>query len=340
MRIYREHHLDTFAEQAAAYWFVFWETMNAHLDSIPHPEVVFPSFLQPGTRAIHVMLNRYGLTVGSRYSDTWTMTKQWSDDEEVAFDETFAVGMVATPEPVDMMMLGIQGSVVSGELSPWHLVRSVSNVDQQTFSLEKAKAEAKDIALYFTTQHLLGMDASNDASSPTAVAARIRELADDFEAILESATREEDIQRFLTANPALIDMRAIEIKPKVRLGDDFVTDYVVRLPGDEYVFIEIEAAKRLLYTLKNDPTAEMTHAIKQVEDWLEWSYENKSYLAKKLPGLHDPQGVVIMGRRETLTEGALQSLRRRNRLNAIKVRTFDDLVDIARATAENISNIP
>lgn len=341
MRVYTKSHLDVFTEGAAAYWSTFWETLDDLVRQIPPELSVFPSFLRPGPRAILVVLNRWGLSVASRHADEWQVTSRWSKDEYIPVDDFLAVTMPPHDEPatVEVMGFNVGFDDATGQeitFSPWHFLRTDSNVASSTFDTAAAVASAKDVALFFTTQHLLGMSGDPATTSPSDVAERIRSLTAEFEVLLDTATHEEEIQSYLTANPALIDLRAVRIIPKMRLGDDFVTDYVVELPGMEYVFVEIEAAHRTLYTGKNDPSAEMNHAVKQVEDWVEWAYDNRPYLASKLPGLHEPHGLVVMGRRRTLNEAAEKSLRRRNQMSAIKVRTFDDLIETARATASNI----
>jgi hypothetical protein len=91
-----------------------------------------------------------------------------------------------------------------------------------------------------------------------------------------------------------------------------------------------------LFTKTNNPTAAVTHAVRQVEDWLEWSYENLSYLRSRYPEIHEPKGLVVLGRRSSLDPKAAKALRRRNVLSKVQVVTYDDLIDDMKAIAMNL----
>jgi hypothetical protein len=164
------------------------------------------------------------------------------------------------------------------------------------------------------------------------------ELAQQFEKVLDIAIAEEELQTFLRDNPGLLDLRAVRVIPKVKLGAEYVTDFVVQLPGDEYLLVEIERASHALYTQANNPTAQLTHAMQQVEDWLEWAYDNLTYLRSQFPGIHEPRGLVVIGRGSTLTEKSRRALRRRNVMSRIQVITYDELLEGVRRIAANLGS--
>jgi Shedu protein SduA, C-terminal len=161
---------------------------------------------------------------------------------------------------------------------------------------------------------------------PAAVARQLNGLISDFEELLADATREEDVQVFIKDHPYLLDLRAISVDPKVPLGSEYVTDFVVKLAGGHYLLVELEQATHPLYTKTHNPAAPMTHAVRQVEDWLEWSYENLSYLRGRYPDIHEPRGLVIIGRRSSLDYKAAKALRRHNAVNKVRVATYDFLL--------------
>ncbi len=43
--------------------------------------------------------------------------------------------------------------------------------------------------------------------------------------------------------------------PKLKLGDDYITDFVLELGDQQYVLVEIEAPKRMLYTKSGNPAS-------------------------------------------------------------------------------------
>jgi Domain of unknown function (DUF4263) len=125
---------------------------------------------------------------------------------------------------------------------------------------------------------------------------------EEFEALLDDGPkREEEIQKFLEDHPLLIDIAAVEMISKQRLGVDFVTDFVVKRINNEHVVVEIENSTDPLFTAKGTLTRELLEAISQVEDFISWIYDNQAYAESLMPGMKHPSGLVIIGRRSTLT---------------------------------------
>jgi hypothetical protein len=91
-------------------------------------------------------------------------------------------------------------------------------------------------------------DAQENSSDKTIQ--RLEEIAICFQELLESPTREEDLQIFLKTNPLVLHPSAEQI-PKQKLGEDFVTDFVLITHNDQgptYTMVEIErASHRVLY---------------------------------------------------------------------------------------------
>lgn len=169
---------------------------------------------------------------------------------------------------------------------------------------------------------------------------RLRRILGRFEELLDSSPSEEVLQRFLASNTVLLEPSAQRILPKVRLGSEFVTDFVMELGKEEYVLVELEPAHFRLFTAGGNPSAKLVHAQRQVEDWREWILENVSYIRQQLPGLHDPGGLVVIGRRRDLSSANARSLRRKNtELHRIRIETYDDLVDRVRRYITNLQTI-
>src|SRR5262249_19905987 len=109
-----------------------------------------------------------------------------------------------------------------------------------------------------------------------------------FKSILGSAGREEEAHQFLKANPILLGLTSsIEPVSKFKLGDDYITDFVVREPSEGYIFIEIERPSLTLFKKGSPPerSADLNHAIEQVESWRTWIGQHNNYLTSKLDGV-------------------------------------------------------
>ena len=247
---------------------------------------------------------------------------------------------------IDMLWFGPDSSVADGSLLP-ETVRVFRDLRANSWSVDSAKAEAASDILATTTMRLLGVSnfggddpqlTSRDRSRELAVGA-LNELITQFEQLLSVASHEEELQVFIKAHPELLDLRAVSVDPKVRLGSEYVTDFIVTLPGQQHVLVEIERAGHRLFTGNHDPTSALSHSVQQVEDWLEWSHDNLAYLRQTYPDLHEPKGLVVIGRRSSLHAKDTRALRRRNALNSVRVVTYDDLLDDVRAVVANLMRV-
>jgi hypothetical protein len=168
---------------------------------------------------------------------------------------------------------------------------------------------------------------------------KLGEALSRFEDLLSGDPAEEEVQVFLTENPVFLDPTALAVRPKVRLGSDYVTDFVIERREGEYELVEIEPPAERLYTKAGDPTARFSHAQRQVEDWREWVSENIAYARQSLPGISEPYCRVIIGRRTQLTPQAQKALRRRNQeLHHVRIETYDDVIGRTRQALHNITS--
>lgn len=125
---------------------------------------------------------------------------------------------------------------------------------------------------------------------------------------------------------------------KLRLGGDFVTDFV--LPedcgSDGTVFhcIEIETPWTVPFTSKGNPSARLSAAIQQVQNWRRWLLDNRNQALKLFPAVRvrayrEPtfRFKIIIGNRSN----SLKWLERRHDLAQalrIGIRSFDLFTDI------------
>lgn len=171
---------------------------------------------------------------------------------------------------------------------------------------------------------------------------------------LHSATSERDIQKYLEQHPMTLIQHlrgghGRYVIPQKRLGAEHVTDFVIghrHSGGCEWEAVEIESPKAKLFTKAGNPTKELTHAIRQIQDWRAWLQRNQNYAARPTAesglGLTDivadVPGLILLGRRDEYD--ASNNDRRRQMTNDlnIKIHTYDFLLDncigCARACAD------
>lgn len=170
-----------------------------------------------------------------------------------------------------------------------------------------------------------------------------KEIINAFERLLYSEPkREEDLQKYLTANPILLDPFVSIIYTKQELGSDFITDFIVRRMNDQYVLVEIENSTDLLFTQNGSFSSALNAAIGQVRDFQAWVSENISYAQKKLPNIKYPEGLVVIGRKIKLAEIEIKRLTEENfsRRGHIKIITYDDLLEQAKNVHRNLIERP
>ncbi len=174
------------------------------------------------------------------------------------------------------------------------------------------------------TEHVMRVLAAGSIAVPAS-------LLDDFEKLISENLPEERYQEFLKGHPTVLDPLAAEVIPKHRLGDDYVTDFVIRRHDLRYLVVEIEKPQDRIFNTKDDFTHEFSHALGQVLDFQGWVAEHGAYARSKLPGIENPRGLLVIGRRSALTARQESKLRRWCvNSNAIDVATFDDLVTSGR----------
>lgn len=172
------------------------------------------------------------------------------------------------------------------------------------------------------------------AESAISVSPRIVEV---YSSIISDQHREEEYQRFLEKNPVFLDPLASRLLPKHRLGDDFITDYILEKLTGDYVAVEIEKPSDPVFTQSDDFSHQFTHAFGQVIDFIEWVEDNVAYAQKKLQGISSPSGLLVIGMRADMSDHQQKKLSRFNKNSSrIQVRTFDDLLHSTETLLRNL----
>ncbi len=166
-----------------------------------------------------------------------------------------------------------------------------------------------------------------------------------FQRQLAQATREQDVQAFLEREPMMLVQHlggghGRWVIPRKRLGAEHVTDFMIGerdSAGWGWQAVELESPHARMFTKNGDPTAQLTHAIRQIEDWRDWLTRNASYAARDL-GLTDVRpdlpGLVLIGRRANEDPATKNRLRQMMVQRRIQIHTYDFLLDNARGRIE------
>jgi len=204
------------------------------------------------------------------------------------------------------------------------------------WTVEQARYRASWEGLTYVAAHLLNVqiDEERDNAEDTAREAygTYESVVEEFKELVTSINIEAPLQTFLTENPPLLTLEAARVWPQFKLGDDYITDFVLELGFQEYVLVEIEAPSRKLFTKNGDATADLNHAIQQVEDWLRWIETAASYAQAKLPGIVSPECWVVIGRRIEDPQLAAKWNRKKRTMSTTRIYlfTYDDLLDRAQ----------
>jgi hypothetical protein len=190
----------------------------------------------------------------------------------------------------------------------------------------------QDFRAEFVARNIVGTESEElPAQEARRLAAQdISNLAKEFQALLDTAESEEQLQQFLKAHPELIHPDHITCRPKFELGKELETDYVFHvqgLSGLEYVFVEIESATKKVFTQGGQFSSAFTQAKNQLLDWERWITQNLAYASRDLPDLYAPRFHLVMGRSRDLNTQQREKLKTEFASTSREFSTYDDLVE-------------
>jgi len=165
-------------------------------------------------------------------------------------------------------------------------------------------------------------------------------LLEAYKKLLDSnPDREETLQVFLQKNPSLLNATHTRCWPKFALGPR-TTDFVFRGADGDYQLVELEKSTDRLFIKSGHMSANLNHAYGQILDWKRYLEDNLKYVQGEL-GLTDissnPNGLIVIGRSRDLTQDNRRKLvAAENDRPKVKVMTYDDVHDNAKAVAENL----
>lgn len=167
-----------------------------------------------------------------------------------------------------------------------------------------------------------------------------------FEQCLLKANREQDLQSYFEAAPMVLIQHlggghGRWVIPRKRLGAEHVTDFVIGerdSSGFSWTAVELESPKARMFTKAGDPTKELTHAIRQIEDWRAWLNRNQNYAARSPLegglGLSDitsqVRGLILIGRRGDLAVSNSERRRQMTHDLRIEIHSYEFLLEACR----------
>jgi len=144
--------------------------------------------------------------------------------------------------------------------------------------------------------------ALNGLDGRTEARRQIAHVLEEFANLLEGP--EEPVHQFLKRHRELLCATSDNFWSKLPFGDR-VSDFVFREPYNDYLLVEIEAPVRELFRRDGQQREELTHAINQIADWIQYIGNNKQKVETEL-GLvgisTNPRSLVIIGRSASLTD--------------------------------------
>jgi hypothetical protein len=128
---------------------------------------------------------------------------------------------------------------------------------------------------------------------------------------------------------------------EVCLGKDYRVDLVIQYKLDErrLLLIELEKAGLPIFTKSGRLRSHVTHAIQQVEDWMQWWLEHPTNIPAALDGSIPPDGLVVIGRNISMDERSKRRLVHLNHNRRVKLITYDDLLDRIEALIERLEAV-
>jgi hypothetical protein len=161
------------------------------------------------------------------------------------------------------------------------------------------------------------------------VIAELEQKVNELKHLLKEEVDEEELQIFFKQNPFLLKP-ASEAIPKKKLGEDFITDFVILNILDQgpcYTLVELEKSSHPILTKEGQLSYYVNRAMKQTRDWDIWLESNKAYLQNKLHGFESPQYLIVIGRTNVMTELEKAYLRSYNRdFNRLQIISYDDII--------------
>lgn len=338
----------------------YYSELRQRMSQYPAASGIFPYYLV-GYRQIVAILTKDGLVVTHwpaeqdafefHVSPTQKVRDITEDHAVVAPSGARAVTVTYPPDQdmdgafhVMAMELEENGVVYR---SKWMRLDAAAMhaLDETLHNEEKAREDATKDVLFSVNAFVMGLACVPTDAQRGRVITEFGAAINGFEDLLASDPEEWRAQMFLglPRNKILLDPSVKAVTPEVKLGSEHRIDFVLELPQQRHVLVEIERPRDRLYTKDGDPADRHKHGQQQIMDWIEWLDENRDYARKNIPALRtvkEPEYRLIIGLRRNTSEKHQKALTRKNvELHRIETMTFDDLLDRAKQHLTNLRSM-
>jgi hypothetical protein len=173
-------------------------------------------------------------------------------------------------------------------------------------------------------------------------------LAERLEKVLDGASREEDIQKFLSDNPFILAEQLPHchyVIPKFRFGGEYVSDFLLpemASSGTTWVLVELEPVNAQLVTASGQLAERVRVGVQQVRDWRDWLLNNRDMAIRArsknglgLSEIEDVWGWVVVGRRGQVNQRFNQLRNQIRNDSHIEVMTYDRILERFGARARH-----
>ena len=219
----------------------------------------------------------------------------------------------------------------------WHTIEVYPPLGDEHWKPEYAALWAETDLLAAIVQKNATTSVLSSIDSRGATRKYYANLLDEFRALLDGP--EEPVHQFLKQHPELLCPTADRMWSKLAFGDR-KSDFVFREPSNDYLLVELEGPIRELFRNDGQQREELTHAINQIMDWIQFIGFNHTRVENEL-GLvgisTNPRTLVVIGRSEGLTDDNRRKLvTLQAQQNKLRILTYDDLLAGARANLERL----
>jgi len=257
-------------------------------------------------------------------------------------ESDFYLGGILAPADITPQQAGadaVQFTVYSRAKLPvgWEAIEIYPTLSEDHWKPEYAATWAELDILAAIAQKNVVTSKLNRLDSRGATRRHYAALLKEFETLLDGL--EEPVHSFLRQHPEFLCPTHQQMWSKLPFGSR-VSDFVFREPHNDYLLVEIEAPVRELFRKDGQQREEVTHAINQIADWVQFIADNKREVEEKL-GLSgisaSPRSLVVIGRSASLTDENRRKLATlQAQQNKLRILTYDDLLASCRSHLERI----
>jgi Domain of unknown function (DUF4263) len=163
---------------------------------------------------------------------------------------------------------------------------------------------------------------------------------DAFGNLLEESPEDEPaLHAFLETYPQMLDPMAVQVWSKPDFHGFKEPDFLIRRSDNSYLVVEIENAAKLIMTQADQPSAYVTQAVKQVNEYRSFILEGLVDARHHFLDIHDPDALVVIGLENNLTPSQAKALQQENRSrNKLRIVGFDWILGRSRVVLSNVTS--